>query len=949
MTSATPPDRPSASSEDEAAARELEESVAALPPRYEPNALLRWLYRRFFDAIEVDPAWIEQVRAAALRGTVVYALRNLSLLDFLALDHLTKRFGLPQIRFANNLGLWVLEPFGKGMRHAFSPRTRDDDFVELRAAVKARTSVALFLKRPPMVLLERSQTGRGLLEGDEYVRELLELQRERTRKGDKEPLLIVPQVFVWSKRPDQRRRSIIDMFIGTPEWPNAIRSAGQFLRNYRDVRLKAGQPLDLAEFLATEEGPQTSTQEPTRASVPAGFALGDPRSDAVVRRTIYILLRRLERERRVMIGPVVKPSDRIIDEVVRTPRVRKLIEELAGEGRAERLLFEAKARAMLREIAGAPEPDVIRTMGTAMEQVFHRIYEGLEIDRAGIERLREASRKGTLILLPSHKSHIDYLFVSYVLYKSDMQVPLIAAGENLSFFPLGSLFRRAGAFFIRRKIAGDRLYAAVLDAYVHKVVHEGHSIEFFLEGGRSRTGKLLPPKLGLLAMVVDVALEHPERPIFFVPISIGYERLVEAKSYVAELSGGEKEKESVAGLIKALRVLAERYGRINMQIGEILEIEGIRRELERAPRRAADRRSMPRDAGFMTSSARQDGEAFVPKRAVVTRLGHQIIHEINRATLVTGGSLVALALLTQAGRGVSRRDLERRCDLLLATLRLRGARLQRSLGDSEGRTSPAAIDGALALFSSAKWLQIETAPQEDDAETVYVVPDDGRLSIDISKNVILHFFVPYALIAIALGGANRAPLRTVRDRVQSLSRLFKYEFMFRADATYEQIFDETLRALVAEGTLGANENEISISAGADAHARISLYASAIASYLEGYRIAARVLGTLTKGSGASAKDLGKKAVGLGKRMFLSGEVKRREAIQRPLFENAFLAFLDQGILAKNDGKLVLAESFGTIEAVKAVERRIAAHLSGVLDAGQGDLDRDADANAKEPS
>lgn len=893
---------------DEQAAHELDESLRALPPRYEPNAILRWLYRRFFDAIEVDPAWVQRTRDAAREGTVVYALRNLSFLDFLALDHLTKRFGLPEVRFANNLGLWVLEPFGKGVKQLFETRrvrTRDDDLADLRSAVSVGASAALFLKRPPQ-LFERSRTGRGLLEGDDFIRELLDLQRERLARGDKRPILLLPQVFLWTKRPDTRQRSLVDAIMGTREWPGALRTAGQFLFNYKDVRLKAGEPVDLAEFLAHEEG----DEHPTRnRSLPPGFAAGDPKEDAVVRRAIYVLLRRLERERRVMIGPVVKPSDRIVDEVVRTPRVRKVIEDLAGEGRAERLIFEAKARAMLREIAGAPEPDVIRAMGAAMDQIFSRIYEGLEIDRAGLEKLREASRKGTLVLLPSHKSHIDYLFVSYVMVRNDMQVPLIAAGDNLAFFPLGSLFRRAGAFFIRRKFAGDRMYAAVLDAYVHKVVHEGWSLEFFLEGGRSRTGKLLPPKLGLLSMVVDAQFEHPERPIYFVPISIGYERLVEAKSYVKELSGGEKEKESVAGLVRALRVLAERYGRINIQIGDILTLEDIRRDLEQ-----------------QKPVSSREGGAFVPRRALVARLGHTIIHEINRATLVTSGSIVALSLLTQAGRGVSHAELKHRSDLLLGTLDRLGARVQRGLRAPAGGVSARAIDDALALFSSAKWLQIERG--DADNEAVYVVPDDGRISIDISKNVILHFFVPFGLIAAALlvPGPTAVPVRTLRDRVQHLSRLFKYEFMFRANAAFEQIFDETLKALCDEDTLVLRDDEVSVGGSADGRARVSLYAASIAAFLEGYRIVARTLAAVAKGP-VTQKDLGKKALATGKRMFLSGEIGRREAIQRPVFDNAIASFLDQGILAKSDGKLVLAESFGTIEAVKAVERRIASYLA----------------------
>ncbi|MBK7402287.1 MAG: 1-acyl-sn-glycerol-3-phosphate acyltransferase [Myxococcales bacterium] len=858
-------------------------------PRYEPNAALRWLYRRFFDAIEVDERWVETVRAAAARGTVVYALRNLSLLDFLALDHLTKRYHLPEVRFANDLGLWILEPFGKGMQRLFRPHTRQDDRADLRAAVEAGASAALFLKRPPL-LVTRPTTGRGQLEGDDFVRELLELQR-----ASETPIILVPQLFLWTRRPDRRERSLVDAFIGTREWPSSLRAAGQFLSNYEDARVLAGEPLDLREVVG---------EEPTT-------------SDVMVRRTIYVLLRRLERERRVVVGPVVKPVDRLIDEVVRTPRVRKVIEELAGDGRAERIFFEAKARAMLREAAASIEPDVIRAIATAMRQVFHRIYDGLEVDEEGVKRLAEAAKTGTLVLLPSHKSHVDYLFVSYVLFSAGMQVPLIAAGDNLSFFPLGSLFRRAGAFFIRRKFQDDRLYQAVLDAYVHKVVQEGFPIEFFLEGGRSRTGKLLPPKLGLLAMVVDAALERATseattKPIYFVPISIGYERVVETKSYVRELSGGDKEKESVAGLVKALRVLAERYGRVNMQIGEILTLDAVRADLEQ-DRAAAGRSS------------------FVPRKALVARLGHQIMYEIDRATAVTGGALAALGLLSQQGRGVRREDVELRCDLLLEDLRRKGARIQRGVQGPKGEFSRKALDESLALFASAGWIEID-AGEGDDA--VYVVPDERRLSLDISKNSVGHFFVPYGLIVVAVGEGGVVPMKTVRDRVQHLSRLFKYEFIFRADATFETIFEETLAELVEQGVVkaGAEGPERRTGQGrsgsdpaglvaADPR-RAALYAATVAAPIEGYQVAARTLRNLRKGA-VLPKDFVKKGLALGKRMFLSGEIARREAIQRPFLENAILAFADLGIVERREQKLVLAQTFGTIEAVKAVERRIA--------------------------
>ena len=165
---------------------------------------------------------------------------------------------------------------------------------------------------------------------------------------------------------------------------------------------------------------------------------------------------------------------------------------------------------------------------------------------------------------------------------------MIAAGDNLSFFPLGPIFRRAGAFFIRRSFRGDRLYAAVVDAYVRRLIRDGYPIELFLEGGRSRTGKLLAPKFGLLNMVVDAALALPRNGrCYFVPVSIGYERVVETSSYERELTGGEKQRKKTPPASCARReVLRHRYGRINVQFGQALT-------LERDPQGAAHRARTP--------------------------------------------------------------------------------------------------------------------------------------------------------------------------------------------------------------------------------------------------------------------------------------------------------------------------------------------------------------------
>ncbi len=175
------------------------------------------------------------------------------------------------------------------------------------------------------------------------------------------------------------------------------------------------------------------------------------------------------------------------------------------------------------------------------------MFSAVEVDEPGLERLREHAKEGTLVLLPSHKSHMDYLVLAWVLYRHKLPLPLVAAGDNLNFFPVGPIFRRAGAFFIRRSFSGDRLYAAVVDAYVRRLIKDGSPLEFFLEGGRSRTGKLLSPKLGLLSIVVDAALGVPTRTTWFCPVSIGYERFVEEKAFVRESQRRREDARERAG------------------------------------------------------------------------------------------------------------------------------------------------------------------------------------------------------------------------------------------------------------------------------------------------------------------------------------------------------------------------------------------------------------------
>jgi glycerol-3-phosphate O-acyltransferase len=867
----------------------------AITKTYQPTLALQALYSKFFDAIQVDEAWIRSVRQLASTGTVVYVLRNLNFVDFLALDHLTKRFGLPEIRFANDLGLWTVNPLSPGFIRRLIPGASTPPVEELRMAVEDGGSAALFLKRRPGVIdvATGASRGRGLKEGDELVRTLLEVQHANPSR----PILLVPQVFVWTKRPDTRGTRALDFLLGPREWPSAVRTVGQFLANYRHVELKAGEPLDLRSYLATTA----------------------PATDEIhVRRIVYAVLRRLERERRSVTGPAEKPLDRVRDELVRSPRLQAAIKQISDTQTEERRDLTEKALGMLRKLQAAPDGSTIGALAVLLDRVFHRIYAGIDVDREGLERVREASKEGCVVLLPSHKSHIDYLILSYVFNDENIQLPLIAAGDNLSFFPLGPIFRRAGAFFIRRSFKGDRLYSSVVDTYIRRLIRDGFPIELFIEGQRSRTGKLLPPKFGILGMLVDSALSVPQREAHFVPISIGYERIVETGAYGRELSGGEKVKEDAAGLLRTTDVLRHRYGRINLQFGALLTLDDIRDDLGIA-RGQANLRP-------------------VQRRSLVTRLGNRVMDEINRVTAVTPGSLTAIALLSHGYRGLPHDELVERCGRLLTVLGELGARMTPSTATSSGNLRPEAIREAAQLFTDAALIEAH-APAEPDPHaqqeigrvgegTIYTIPDTKRLELDTSKNMIIHFFVERSLVSVALLAAPGAPLPrdVVRERVQRLSRLFKHEFRFRADRPFTEIFAETLERMRAAGEVEIDDQD-RLDAGPgrlgwSGREWLLTYAAFLRNFLEAYRIAARGLGALLKGP-LPEKDLVRTALHTGKRMFFAGEIERPEAVSQPTVKNAFAALVDHGLIRHVDGKVELVVA--TPEAVRAAEAHVLSH------------------------
>jgi glycerol-3-phosphate O-acyltransferase len=853
------------------------------------------LTSRFYAHLRVDESWDATVREAAERGPVVFVLRGVSAVDALAIAHVGRQ-GLPPIGFTHDLP-WL----SAALRGERRPRLSQEQ--ALARALEAGETSILFLKRRPGVM---TRTGRGRTEGDDLLASLL----EHARKSDRD-VTLVPVTLLWTLRAETQSLSTLDAIFGTTDLPGDVRAAVQLLMSYDGGALRLGEPVRVREFLESQEAGTTDY--------------------TLVRRLTYLLLRRVLRERRSAVGPTRKTPERVREEVLRSPKVTAIANDLAGGDETKRAEIEVRARQLVDELAADPNPDVLRALEQLLDAMVRRLFSGVDVDPVGVERLREAARRGTVVLLPSHKSHVDYVVLSYVLRKNLLELPIVAAGDNLAFFPIGEVLRRGGAFFIRRDFRGDRLYAAIVDAYVRKLLRDGWAIEFYLEGGRSRTGKLLTPKVGLLNLVVDAAMSLEGRSVAFIPVSIGYERMMEDFELAQEKAGAKKQRESARSLLAVADALGDPYGRVSVRFGEPIDLGELREQMGIPP-------GQPSPA---------------KRRSMTNRIASLVVRGIHASSEITAGSLVATALLDMPGRGLSHRDLVAECARLLAVAARAGAHPTSSLVHADGRVRESAVRDAATVFFKGglvkRHVPDDTLGRGGDAQgepasfddVVYALPEEARSRLDLVKNQILHFFADRALVAVAFlsARARAVPVERLSQDSAEIGQMLSHDLIHFADGPIEDRVEATIAELVEHGELARQSDTMIVGPGddrGDALAWLHAHAAHLVPALESYRVAARTLRVLFDEK-LELKALVARALAVGRDMFLGGEIDRREAVSGPTIHAAFEAFVERGLLARAKNGYVPADG-ATPESVRALEAYLAAAAPrgrGVLSSGGG--------------
>lgn len=801
----------------------------------------RWLGQRYFDGVRFPPESEAELRALHAKGFVVHVMRTTAWINFLYLAWAVVRRALPPVRAVVNLRPWFTRPF----RNTRQTGPFEERFTTARGK---GGSGLIFLKKTALL----SASGKDIDENPFPALVAMARKEERT-------VFLVPELFVWEKRTARLKPNVWDRVFGSPEAPGFLHSMVAFFRNYRRAQFRVGEPIDLKRFI--EEHPQDS-------------------DELIARKVRSALNHHLSRETRAVFGPPEKPTERIIEETLRDRALRRTVEAVAQETNRKPESVLRQARRNLQAIAAKASPTMLAFVSPALDWVFHRIYDGIEVDEVGLNRALKAASHAPLVLCPSHKSHVDYLVMSWVLWNRGYAVPLVAAGANLSFWPLGPFLRRCGAFFLRRSFKDDKVYAASFKAYVKKLVHDGVHQEFFAEGGRSRTGKLLQPKLGVFTWLVDAVLEGARDDLLFVPVSIDYEKVVESGSYSKELAGGEKKPEDLKALLSTPKVLASSYGRIHLTFDEPLSLVALMK-----------------GRGLEPTESLTDEQ----KKGLVRALGNRIMYGISKVSTVTPHALVSAALLSHRRRGITSRELTDRITILRRIAGEDGAPLATLLKDSPSNPEAMGpIQDAMRTFCSDEMVRTQKAHNE----VIYQAEDERRGELSFYKNTLMNLVAGRALVATALlAGASPAPFDEVKARALWLSRLFKVEFIYRVGASFDTIFAEVAERLVRMGLVLHEGDTLAVAPEPHARPELEFLADLLRDYLEAYLIAALTLPEVATGVAPERKAFVKTALELGRAEYHSGRITAAESLAKVTLENAVAYMIEQRYLLEEDKKL----------------------------------------------
>ncbi|MBE8563927.1 glycerol-3-phosphate 1-O-acyltransferase PlsB [Vibrio sp. OPT20] len=574
-------------------------------------------------------------------------------------------------------------------------------------------------------------------------------------------------------------------------------------------------------------------------------------------------------------GPNLPSRQTLFDRLLKSEAIKKAIED---EAQAKNISIEKaskEAQDIMDEIAANFSYSLIKRGEKILGWLWNKLYQGLHISNAST--VRKLAQDGhEIVYVPCHRSHMDYLLLSYVLYHEGMVPPHIAAGINLNFFPAGPIFRHGGAFFIRRSFKGNKLYSTIFREYLAELFAKGYSVEYFSEGGRSRTGRLLQAKTGMLAMTIQAMLRGMNRPVTLVPVYIGYEHVMEVATYAKELRGKRKEKENASLVIRTLRKLRN-FGKGYVNFGEPIQLNQYLNE--HAP-------EWTKDIDPMGTSKPQW------MNPVVNDLATKMMTHINDAAATNALTLCATALLASRQRALSRDSLVSQINCYLSLLK--------NVPYSDTFTVPK--DSAEDLVKHAESLN-KFLIESDSMGDIISLDRHQSILMTYYRNNIIHLFALPSLIAQMTIRQHGLTIDAIQENVAAIYPFLKKELFLSYDEDQlESVVANIIDELVGQGMLVVSDNQVTINQ-SNSQA-LMLLGRTISETLQRYSIA---LNLLAENPDLDKSDLEQKSQDIAQRLGRLQGINAPEFFDKGVFASMFATLKQQQYL-DNDGNCDLEKT-----------------------------------------
>eukprot|EP01124_Arcella_intermedia_P000699 TRINITY_DN10372_c0_g1_i1.p1 TRINITY_DN10372_c0_g1~~TRINITY_DN10372_c0_g1_i1.p1 ORF type:complete len:741 (-),score=190.79 TRINITY_DN10372_c0_g1_i1:1148-3040(-) len=549
----------------------------------------------------------------------------------------------------------------------------------------------------------------------------------------------------------------------------------------------------------------------------------------------------------------------------------------------------SRAQKITSQMIGDHRERVTRGMAYMIQRILHQLYGAIHVVQSDREMLQKyatiAQESGmSMIFLPTHKSHIDYLVLGLLWFHENISLPFVAAGDNLNMPLLGGLLQKSGAFFIKRPFPEDPIYKAVFNEFISEIISGGYNLEFFLEGGRSRTGKLLVPKMGMLRVVLNTYL-NKKKDCYLVPISISYEKVIETETYIEELLGKTKQPESLQEVLRAAELLRFNFGQIDIRIAEPVSLQKM-----------INNKKNKRGIDVFSPNPEQ---RELSRRRLTNVLAYSVMHKMNSIACITPSALVVTILLTHQGRGISRSDLIERVKWLRNEIVERG-----------GHLSAFAAGNPENVVDKVTFLLRNLISRENKLLEIIYKPNK-RFQLSFYRNTAMNIFVPESTMACAvypyvskLDGTSlpgklgkKGVLKShLFSDVRYLSKMLKWEFIYKPSQNFNKNFEDTFELMKKRGLLEHDPKDDYVTIPPGGESTNEFLCFLLWPFIEAYWMVSASLWSLYPNHLADEKIFLQKITIFGETLYHQGELSFYESISTDMTKMALKRCIEEQIL-----------------------------------------------------